>query len=107
MTNDEPTPTRQKVRTAAKLLAMCAGLAYGLSNIPPAIEGIWFVQVLPALVLGGLAGLVVDAIGLVLAPRDDEQDWVKLHMAALVIVVALTIMKPFVRARERVREVIR
>jgi branched-subunit amino acid ABC-type transport system permease component len=99
--------SRGRAWDAAGLLAMLAGLTYGLRNIPPAIEGIPFVQVLPAMVLGGLAYALVDLVGVVVSPRRREQQLVWLHLSALAIIVALLLMRPFVRARDRLREVIR
>jgi len=107
MTYDDTTTPRQKARTGATLLAMGVGVAYGLRNIPPAIEGIPFVQVIPAMVLGGLLGMAVDFIGVMVAPRNDERTWTFLHLSALAIVVGVVIMGAVVRARDSVRTVIR
>ena len=108
MTKDTDTDlSRGRAWDAAGLIATLAGIGYGLRNIPPAIEGIPFVQVLPAMVLGGLAYSAVDLVGVVVSPRRREQEMVWLHLSALAIIVGMMIMRPFVRARDRLREVIR
>jgi hypothetical protein len=99
--------SRGRAWNAAGLLAMLAGLTYGLRNIPPAIEGIPFVQVLPAMALGGLAYALVDLVGAFVAPRDREREMALFHLSAIAIMLALMIMRPFARVGNRLREVFR
>jgi len=99
--------SRGRAWDAAGLPALLAGPTYGLRNIPAAIEGIPFVQVLPAMALGGLAYALVDAAGVIVSPRRREQQIVWLHLSALAIMVGLLVLRPFARARNRLREVFR
>ncbi|MFD2655314.1 hypothetical protein ACFSUP_04265 [Gracilibacillus thailandensis] len=75
---------------AGTMLAAILGIAIGLRNIPAVVEGIWFVQVVPALVLGGFAGLAVDGVRVAVAPERSERAFVKVAgMMLMVIVVSL------------------
>jgi len=52
----------------AKGVAGLAGLWYGLTHIPAAIEGILFVEVLPSIFLAGLAGGSVWMLQILVSP---------------------------------------
>ena len=72
---------------AATVLAAILGIGIGLRNIPGVIEGIWFVQVVPALVLGGFAALAVDAVRVAVAPERNERAFVKVACIMLIVIV--------------------
>jgi len=65
-------PGRGWVFTLTALGAYAASVGYALRNIPPAIEGVHFVQVIPAMLLGGAVVATLDTIHLVLYRRTTD-----------------------------------
>jgi len=74
----------------AALIVWVLLTGYGLANIPAAIDGILFVQVLPALVLGGLGAMGVDLVRLLVHRDSDEARFTGAVLAILGAIVTVT-----------------
>ena len=72
----------------ATVLGALPGFVIGFQNIPAPIEGVPFVQVLPALVLGGFGAAAVDLLRVAVDPDRHEQAFVKVAGAMLIVIVA-------------------
>ena len=75
----------------AKLLVWLALLAYGLANMPAAVKGIPFVQVLPALLLAGAGVLMIEVVQLSVHRESQRSKSAAVLLALLAVVVIGTV----------------
>lgn len=83
---------------AAVVSAWIVGTIISLRNIPSVIEGVPFIQVIPALLLGGMVALGVDILRVVVAPKRYERAFVEI--AAIILLVG--VVRSLVKLRDEV-----